>query len=79
MFEKDMPKTLEELEEKMTQFWDLVASSSCTSTIGGWVWYCDSHDTHGNADSREEATWVAKAHKRFHRDPDGCPITITEV
>lgn len=43
-----------------------------TSTLGpqactkaGWFWFCDEHDTHGNADSVEEAGFIADAHSEF--------------
>ena len=40
----------------------------CRDTTGGWLWYCDAHDTHGNADSEEEANIVSTAHAQFIRD-----------
>lgn len=53
-------------------------------TINGWLWYCDVHDTHGNADLQIEAEAVAKAHKQFWAepawaDPDGCDIVMIEI
>lgn len=38
----------------------------CKSTTGGWIWYCDACDTHGNADSPEEAKYMAEAHDRYN-------------
>lgn len=40
-----------------------IHSSICPETVNGWVWYCDAHDTHGNADSKEEAELIAQAHE----------------
>lgn len=34
----------------------------CPQTIGGWLWYCNEHNTHGNADSEDEARSLATAH-----------------
>lgn len=46
------------------------AAASCKSTTNGWVWYCDHHDTHGNADTQHEAEAMAEAHARYHADED---------
>ena len=43
----------------------------CSDTVAGWLWYCDLHDTHGNADSRAEAKHVAHAHRLFHAEAAG--------
>ena len=57
----------------------------CSDTVAGWIWYCDVHDTHGNADSRAEAKHVAHAHRQFHAeaaqaanadDDEGCDIVV---
>jgi predicted DNA-binding transcriptional regulator AlpA len=45
----------------------------CRDTTEGWLWYCDEHDTHGNADSRDEARFVASAH-RARRDCRDAPL-----
>lgn len=37
----------------------------CADTTSGWLYYCDEHDTHGNADSEEEALHMADAHVDF--------------
>jgi hypothetical protein len=37
------------------------------SRTGG---YCHEHDTHGNADSEEEAQLCAEAHREFWMDQD---------
>lgn len=49
----------------------LGARGSCPTTIGGWIWYCDEHDTHGNADSEEEAEFMADAHVEYFRMAEG--------
>lgn len=59
----------------------------CSDTVAGWIWYCDVHDAHGNADSRAEAKHVAHAHRQFHAeaanaaqedqdDDEGCDIVV---
>jgi hypothetical protein len=48
-------------------------------TISGWLWYCDVHDTHGNADLKTEAETVSKAHEQFWAETDGCDIIIIQV
>lgn len=45
---------------------DIITPSMCKSTQGGWIWYCDACDTHGNADSSDEAKYMAEAHDRYH-------------
>ncbi len=37
----------------------------CPETDRGWLWYCDEHDTHGNADSQLEAEHMARAHTDY--------------
>lgn len=42
-------------------------------TVRGWLWYCHEHDSHGNADSQEEAEVVAGGHEMYWdalADPD---------
>jgi hypothetical protein len=34
-------------------------------THAGWYWYCDVHETHGNADSWQEAELIAEAHLKY--------------
>lgn len=58
-----------------------VINSVCDSTASGWLYYCDEHDTHGNADSREEAEWMADAHVSFYVDQeegesDPCQVIV---
>lgn len=54
----------------------------CRDTVSGWLWYCDVHDTHGNADSQDEAQHMADAHRDYFWDPEdeeyeeGCAIEI---
>ena len=47
------------------------------------MWYCDLHDTHGNADSQQEAEYVAAAHATFFEeiDPldDPCDLYIEQI
>ena len=45
---------------------DLITPNACKTTIAGWIWYCDNCVTHGNADSSEEADWMAKCHLMYH-------------
>ena len=40
----------------------------CPETQQGWLWHCHEHDTHGNADSEEEAQLCAEAHREFWMD-----------
>ena len=55
------------------EYFHMAAASACASTSNGWVWYCDEHDTHGNADSQEEAEFMADFHQEYFRlqDPHG--------
>lgn len=54
-------------------------------TTGGWYWYCDLHDTHGQADFEDEAEAVAAAHQEWWAvhavDPDDaeCDYVILKV
>lgn len=45
---------------------DIITPSMCKSTVGGWIWYCDACDTHGQADSSDEARYMAEAHDRYN-------------
>jgi hypothetical protein len=51
----------------------------CRDTVGGWLWYCDEHDTHGNADSYEEAEVVSAAHSEVVDPDEPCEIRIWKV
>ena len=43
-----------------------IVSGTCDSTNDGiWLWYCDEHDTHGNAESEEEADVLGHAHQMY--------------
>jgi len=70
-------------EDVMAKIYEGVAAGSCASTRRGFVWYCDLHDTHGNADTRAEAEYVAAAHEQFFKlqDPDDedCDLHIDEL
>lgn len=51
----------------------------CPQTVGGWLWYCDEHNTHGNADSEDEASSLAAVHAaRFADDAVGaiCRLVV---
>ena len=52
--------------ESMAKLMSDMISNGCT--IAGWFWYCDLHDTHGNADSEDEAEFIAEAHLEFHHE-----------
>ena len=57
------------------------AENVCSDTTAGWLWYCDEHDTHGNADTEEEAQLLAGTHELFweaqqDEDEDPCPILV---
>jgi hypothetical protein len=47
----------------------------------GWYWYCDVHDTHGNADREAEAQFVSDAHAEYWEldDPDDDPCDIVII
>lgn len=70
----------EDIEMEVDLVFTMVAANSCASTIAGWIWYCDEHNTHGNADSHEEAHHMAEAHVEYHADGDSdydeCSIYI---
>lgn len=42
----------------------------CSDTRNGWLWYCDEHDTHGNADEEDEAQDMAQAHVEYFLEQD---------
>ena len=42
----------------------------CPETFQGWIYYCDEHDTHGNADSKHEAQHMASAHTAYFLEHD---------
>jgi hypothetical protein len=51
----------------------------CPSTVAGWLWYCDNHDTHGNADTQDEAQAYAEAHREHFADDqadDPCDVIV---
>ena len=49
--------------------------SVCPQTLRGWLWYCHEHDSHGNADTEEEAELGAGAHELYWQGqlPDDAP------
>lgn len=44
---------------------NFITPNTCKSTQGGWIWYCDSCITHGNANSSDEAEHMAEAHALY--------------
>ena len=59
---------------------DTMVADSCPITNNGWIYYCDEHDTHGNADSRDEAQVMADAHECYFswddKDEGPCDMFI---
>lgn len=43
----------------------IIGSGQADCTNGGWFWYCDAHDTHGNADTEDEARAISAAHTAY--------------
>jgi hypothetical protein len=64
-------------------YYKAAGTQMCSSTIAGWLWYCDVNDTHGNADSDEEALFIAKSHEMHKfmvdRDEGGCDLYVSEA
>ena len=62
---------------------EMVVATVAPCTYHAWVWYCDVHDSHGNADSEEEAEYVASAHEGFFdltgEDFEGCDLIIARL
>src|SRR3954447_3082774 len=60
---------------------DSLLTSADYCGLSGWYWYCKEHDTHGLADSEDEARFVMDAHIEYHELHDGrpCPDGDTEV
>jgi hypothetical protein len=61
----------------------IASKNVCADTINGWLWYCDEHDTHGNADTEAEVRHMADAHIRYFLrldgeddDPDACEVIV---
>jgi hypothetical protein len=52
--------------------------SVCSDTAAGWLWYCDEHNTHGNADSEDEAEHMADAHVEFmvYEGEEPCDVLV---
>jgi endo-1,4-beta-mannosidase len=44
----------------------LITQNTCTNTIAGWIWYCDNCITHGNANSSDEAGYMAEQHAKYY-------------
>lgn len=70
-------------EDVMAKIYEGAALGSCASTRRGFVWYCDLHDTHGNADTQAEAEFVAAAHEQFFQlqapDDEPCDLYIEQA
>ena len=64
------------------QILEQLAQNSCKSTTAGFIWHCDEHDTHGNADFLMEAHASAYAHVHWmmqYTDQDEeCEYVIVE-
>jgi len=62
---------------------EMVVAAIATCTNHAWVWYCDVHDSHGNADSEDEAEYVASAHEGFFdltgEEFEGCDLVIARL
>ena len=53
------------------------AEGVCRDTVNGWLWYCDEHDTHGNADTEDEAGLVGDAHSDYWDEGlDRCRVIV---
>jgi hypothetical protein len=58
---------------------DRARSHVCATAASRWLWHCDNHGTHGNADSQDEAEVYAEAHHEyFARQRAGapCPVVV---
>ena len=58
---------------------EMIAANVAPCTLAGWIWYCDVHDTHGNADHEAEAFFMANAHEDFYAEDDdfeGCDLMV---
>lgn len=55
----------------------IAEASVCQDTVAGWVWYCDAHNTHGNADSEDEAEHMAAAHDAYGSQE--CDLMVWET
>jgi len=53
---------------------DEALPNMCKSTVAGWLWYCDVHDTHGNATTAEEALAMTQAHIAFWSEDKSLPV-----
>ena len=56
---------------------DVVAMEAvCSESVNGWLWYCDQHDTHGNADSQAEVEHMAGAQVDFFLEDGDDPCAV---
>jgi hypothetical protein len=44
---------------------EMMASRSVCPAVQGWIYYCDEHETHGNADNEDEARHMVAAHTDY--------------
>ena len=67
----------------MQEVADILTRGTCKDTVAGWIWYCDSCDTHGNANSSDEAEYLAKSHAKYYSwiedDKDEDPALFMEM
>jgi hypothetical protein len=74
------PRSWEESKRISEALFRHGARASCPVTTHGWVWYCDEHVTHGNADSEDEAEVVGAAHETYYGlNGEECALYIVEV
>ena len=80
-----LPGTLPDMDDELLPppaFHMSAQEDLCSDTVAGWLWYCDLHDTHGNANSRAEAKHVAHAHREFYAkaveldEDEACDIVV---
>ena len=74
----DRPLTVDDVAGNIIMQSIIIGNSTCKSTVAGFLWYCDTCGTHGNADSRDEARHVSEAHAEYV-DPDECDLYVWEV
>jgi hypothetical protein len=55
----------ETLMARQPELKDIITNFMCHETVGGWIWYCDNCQTHGNADTSDEAEYMALAHIKY--------------
>lgn len=53
---------------------NFITQNTCKSTVGGWIWYCDACDTHGNANDSTEADFMAEQHAKYFGWLEGAEV-----